>query len=419
MKRNSLKHIKPLPIFNRLLIILSFIFIGNCFAEEKIHSLFNELLSPIPPNEYFEFQDSSILAGFRASRIISSYPNNQFPSPEYWVNVGDRIAQKFNNSSPASIWITGLYQGNGDTRVGCPFEGNNYSHILYADSDMSENYLTKFDQQGIKVYLQVEPGDANVDTLIKLILTRYGHHKCVIGFGIDVEWLNPDQFNNGRQVTDSEAAKWESEVKSFNNNYNFFLKHFWPDWMPPHYRGDIIFIDDGQQFISLNDMVNNFKNWADRFPSNKVGFQFGYPSDENWWNKSSDPPKEIGDAILSSIPNTFGLFWVDFSITQVFPVVTSTNSGYSSEINNFSLSQNYPNPFNPSTKINYNLPYSGYVKLEIFNVLGIRILQLVSGFQSPGEHNIIFNAANLPSGIYFYKLETNGRSIEKKMILLK
>jgi photosystem II stability/assembly factor-like uncharacterized protein len=85
----------------------------------------------------------------------------------------------------------------------------------------------------------------------------------------------------------------------------------------------------------------------------------------------------------------------------------------------YSLSQNYPNPFNPITKIKYMIKESGFVSLQVFDVFGREIRQLVNEYQPSGKYEIEFNADNLPSGIYFYKLQSNKFRAIKKMMLIK
>ncbi len=85
----------------------------------------------------------------------------------------------------------------------------------------------------------------------------------------------------------------------------------------------------------------------------------------------------------------------------------------------FSLSQNYPNPFNPKTIINYQLPVSGFVSLKVFDALGKGVTKLVNEKQNAGSYSVEFDADNLSSGIYFYKLETEGYTEIKGMVLLK
>jgi len=85
----------------------------------------------------------------------------------------------------------------------------------------------------------------------------------------------------------------------------------------------------------------------------------------------------------------------------------------------FALEQNYPNPFNPSTNIKYSVPENGFVKLSVYNLVGEEVAVLVNDVMDAGFYEVTFNAANLASGTYFYKLESNGHVELKKMILLK
>jgi hypothetical protein len=85
----------------------------------------------------------------------------------------------------------------------------------------------------------------------------------------------------------------------------------------------------------------------------------------------------------------------------------------------FTLEQNYPNPFNPSTKISYQLPVRGNVTLRVFNSLGEEIRTLIDEQKDAGNYEIEFNASDLPSGIYIYKINAGNYTAVKKMILLK
>jgi hypothetical protein len=84
-----------------------------------------------------------------------------------------------------------------------------------------------------------------------------------------------------------------------------------------------------------------------------------------------------------------------------------------------SLGQNYPNPFNPATRIVYKLNKEEKVTLKIFNVLGEEITTLVNKVESAGNYDVTFNASNLPSGIYLYRMQAGSFIQTKKMILLK
>ena len=98
-------------------------------------------------------------------------------------------------------------------------------------------------------------------------------------------------------------------------------------------------------------------------------------------------------------------------------------TGVSNEIrnipNDYALFQNYPNPFNPSTMITYSLPEASNVKLIVYNIIGQPVKVLENGYKVSGNYKISFEPNNLPSGIYFYKLEAGQFSQIKKMIYLK
>ncbi|MGE5400832.1 MAG: T9SS type A sorting domain-containing protein [Ignavibacteriales bacterium] len=356
-------------------------------------------------------------AGFRGSHIYSY-------KTDYWTAVGSAMSRNFEGYSPAATWIVSFFQDDGSTQMVFPSEGKQYPNISFAGSDNAERYLSKFDSSGIKVWLQVEPGNADMVTLINLVLSRYKQHKCVAGFGVDAEWyFNNGQYPNnnyGIRITDSTAQLWESAVKSVNPSYSLFLKHFVESHMPPSYRGEIIFVDDSQQFTDINDMLRYFKKWGSTFSSNKVEFQFGYKADKTWWSKYSNPPKALGDAIRNAIPNTAGLFWVDFTITDVFPLsITGMGSEHAGAPGEYELSQNYPNPFNPSTTIEYSISESGPVTLRIYDVLGKEITTLVNEVMPAGKHSVVFNSSTLPSGVYMYRIEAGAFSSTKKLVLLR
>ena len=104
---------------------------------------------------------------------------------------------------------------------------------------------------------------------------------------------------------------------------------------------------------------------------------------------------------------------------------------YSNEVNveilapaEFGLAQNYPNPFNPSTKISFGLAVDSKVKINVYNLLGEQVALLLNSDMTAGNHNVTFNAKNLNSGVYFYKLEATGNDGQNftstmKMILTK
>jgi hypothetical protein len=83
------------------------------------------------------------------------------------------------------------------------------------------------------------------------------------------------------------------------------------------------------------------------------------------------------------------------------------------------LKQNAPNPFNPTTIISFELPEAGFVTLKVYNTLGQEVSVLLNRYESAGLKSVVFNAGNLPSGIYFYRLQSGNTMLQNKMLLLK
>ncbi len=116
-----------------------------------------------------------------------------------------------------------------------------------------------------------------------------------------------------------------------------------------------------------------------------------------------------------------------FAIGETGDILTTTTGGVTSvkeESNitvsdNFILYQNYPNPFNPTTTINYQIPKYGMVTIKIYDILGREIKTLVNEYKPAGRYNITFNASNLASGVYFYRLQAGEFTETKKLLLLK
>jgi|GEM_PF-3260805 hypothetical protein len=108
----------------------------------------------------------------------------------------------------------------------------------------------------------------------------------------------------------------------------------------------------------------------------------------------------------------------------IFPCLTEPITSISEQIEeslhmDFSLSQNYPNPFNPKTNFRFQISDLGFVSLKIYNIFGSEIATLVNEILPAGNYEREWNAENFPSGMYFYRLESNGFSETKKLLLLK
>ncbi|NLP10537.1 T9SS type A sorting domain-containing protein, partial [bacterium] len=83
------------------------------------------------------------------------------------------------------------------------------------------------------------------------------------------------------------------------------------------------------------------------------------------------------------------------------------------------LAQNYPNPFNPTTTIRFATPENGVVKIQVYDLLGKVVATLHDGKLAAGHHQFIFSGVSMPSGIYFYRVESKNFNSVKKMMLVK
>lgn len=126
--------------------------------------------------------------------------------------------------------------------------------------------------------------------------------------------------------------------------------------------------------------------------TNIMGFDFPNPPDSTQWY--------IDDYKLLRIDTTVGI--------KDFYVLTE-----------YILNQNYPNPFNPSASIKYQIPEMSFVTVKVYDVLGNEISTLVNEEKQMGRYEVEFNAVNLPSGVYFYRLQAGDFIETKKMILMK
>ncbi len=100
-------------------------------------------------------------------------------------------------------------------------------------------------------------------------------------------------------------------------------------------------------------------------------------------------------------------------------LATNIDEGTSDVPSRMTLAQNYPNPFNPTTNISFALPQANHTVLEVYNMLGQRVATLVNETLSAGQHNVSFDAQNLSSGIYIYRLQSGNEVISRKLTLVK
>lgn len=293
-------------------------------------------------------------AGFRSSPY--GFGDGGFPSKQSWKLYVDKMKSFYKknateNSNGTLVWIVGVVTNEPDMPgISCyvnfpkPKEISVPKGLAFSDTDENEKYFKAFDDAGYKVWLQVESGNVDIVELAKVVMNQYKGHKCIRGFGIDVEWYkNVTDGEPGTPIDDETAALVDAEVKKANKGYSVFVKHWREDYLPSEYRGtdnDMIFVTDSQGFKNLDSAVKYYREWAEDYAPNPVFFQIGYYArsrnqedvegsgrDEKIWKAFDKPLQDFGQAILDGMLESSvkavktqkkGIIWVDFTLKDAY-----------------------------------------------------------------------------------------------------
>jgi hypothetical protein len=195
-----------------------------------------------------------------------------------------------------------------------------------------------------------------------------------------------------------------------------FYKLDSPYFIPVELKSFSASIDDG----------NTTLNWTTATELNNLGFEIEKSFNNEIFEKIGFVPgygttseSKNYNFIISDLPSQktyYRLKQVDFDGTFEYSSSVEVDGVTPAE---FSLKQNYPNPFNPTTKIGFTLPSESNVKISIYNLIGQKITEIVNSRFNAGNYSVDFNAADLSSGIYLYKIEAGSFTSVKKMQLMK
>jgi hypothetical protein len=207
----------------------------------------------------------------------------------------------------------------------------------------------------------------------------------------------------------------------YNGGYQVFPRYYATDFLPP---GTIPV--ELTSFSAIANYNNVLLRWSTATELNNSGFEIQRSTQGNEFSTIGFVPGHgttsdaknysFTDANLSTGTYSYRLKQVDYNGTFLYSEIVNVDVTAPAK---FGLAQNYPNPFNPETNIKFSLPQSSEVTLKIFNALGQEVRTLVNQFMESGSHTINFNASDLNSGIYFYKLDAGQFTEVKKMTLIK
>ncbi len=299
--------------------------------------------------------------------------------------------------------------------------------------------------------------DKRLGTITTIAVAPSNSQIIYVGTDDGNVWVSPDSGSSWNNISAQLPYRWVTRVTvdPFNEAkiYVTFSGLKWKDPQPHIFKSEDMGINWENISSNLPDSpVNAFAvdyyNTEILYAGSDVGAFVSYNGGESWETLGSNLPMvSVGDLKIHSgdnflVAGTHGrsMYKLDLSVVNDVEKPGGVNVPVS-----FSLEQNYPNPFNPSTTIQYEITnesartgvdlkitgsnsiQSGlhmslpqiYVKLIVYDILGREISILVDEHKTPGNYEIKFEAGNLPSGVYFYKLEAGSRSQTKKMALIR
>ena len=213
-----------------------------------------------------------------------------------------------------------------------------------------------------------------------------------------------ENFNELLLLNKSKNQSWKADTMMFDNSYSMVSPTIVMDTT-------YVFLVYGNDDVNGSVLVIHTNN--DGFISNSP---LVTSNSEKLYNlvPSTTSVNPLAYLVFDVAENMYYL-----KIGKINDIVSSITPNPQSSSSNVNLYQNYPNPFFIVTKIPYSISSKSIVKIEVFNLLGEAVQTLVNEDKNPGSYSVDFNASDLPEGIYYYKINSDGYSKTKRMILLK
>lgn len=313
------------------------------------------------------------------------------------------------NALGDELWVR-RYNGTGNdyditSAIAVDGSGNIIVTGFSAGNGSSEDYATvKYDPQGSSLWINRYNGNSNNYDISTSVTADDQGNVYVTGYSYDD--LNSEDYATIKYSPGGDQL-WVSKYNGTSGEYDIATS------VKVDVKGDVYVTGYSFDF----DTKENYATVKYNSAGSEIWVQV--------YNGASDG-SDIASALFTDANDNVyvtgysydGPNSVDY-VTFKYSQTVGINQISNSIVNGYELKQNYPNPFNPVTKINYELPVTNYVSLKVFDISGKEVSVLVNQVQTQGSYEVSFDASNLTSGIYYYKLETNSFSAAKKMLLIK
>lgn len=363
------------------------------------------------------------------NNIIAGGANGVYLS----TNLGESWTA-INNGLPAgvqSIAVSGNYIFAGPDNLGVYRSSNNGANWIEVNNGLIINDAYTFAVSGTNIFVSIDGGAGN--RIFKTVNngTNWTNVTNDIVLNGDVSAFIVSGTNifagagNGVHLTTNFGTNWIFKSNAISSVHAFAISG--SNLYAGTYRNGIyVSSNNGTNWTAINNGLpnNNITNITIAgtniiagTDSNGVFVTTNYGL--NWISKNTGLTNL---RVLSLIINNNYIFAGTYNggiFRRLLPEIIGIKKLVSLVPKQFDLKQNYPNPFNPSTNIRYEITKNSFVKLVVYNVLGLEVEKLVNEKQSLGVYEVAFNASQYPSGVYFYRLEIENFSDSKKMILLK
>jgi hypothetical protein len=261
-----------------------------------------------------------------------------------------------------------------------------------SDPDTPDSLLALFFNSGINVNASM---DSN-KVIFKAVENWYGRDTLLVIVS-DSEWADTaDIYINIHPINDQPVLSSLPDTLNFINTTNVVLMM--------------------KGYVQDEDLPNDSLRWDFSVSNEKIEYQYNVVTTALTLSTSNF--KGVG-LLTINVTDDSGAVASDLIVIQVTSDPTGISDITTQIPKQYEIYQNYPNPFNPATRIKFGLPFTEHVKVAIYNILGQQVKTILDDFKSEGYYILEFDAGSLPSGIYFYRIQTEKFSQIKKMVLIR